>query len=204
MARIKCKDQQKPQAVKPPKNLTGKTIVLPDGGKIRKGQKKLFAKCTQHQVEERIEAASILLGQRKKIGQIKGIFERDYGINYRQTVIYITRARERMAAEYGKTRVEFRNDSLGTYLAIIADSLSKPSDKIQAQRSIDDLLGLRIPSTVELPVKEDQSVVDTTPPPVLSNKRLRELIAWAESDRVNLIGNGTDTNGNGHDEPNGA
>ena len=201
MARIKCKDQQKPQAVKPPKNLTGKTIVLPDGGKIRQGQKKLFVRCTQLQVEERIEAASILLGQRKKIGQIKAIFEHDYNISYRQTAAYIARAREQMAAEHGKTRAEFRNDSLDTYLAIIADSRSKSSDKIQAQRSIDELLGLRLASRVELTVKDEQSVVDTTPMPVLSNQRLRELIAFAQASRVNLLGNGTDTNGNGHETP---
>ena len=128
-----------PDQTKPPR------IKRPVG---QPGHRKPYKKPTNIEVEQRIEAAYLLLAQRRVITQIHAIFAKEYGLDWHTTNRYLSRARDRMLKESGSTKAEQRQNSFHTYLSVIRDPRSKSSDKIQAQRSIDDLLALPEPKTV--------------------------------------------------------
>lgn len=61
---------------------------------------------------------------------------------------YLSRARERMVAESGKTKDELRQDSLSFYLAIARDPTADHRSKLIARERIDRLYGLDMPIKV--------------------------------------------------------
>ena len=143
--------RKRPRASKPvplPAKLKPKERPEINNGKIRTGQTKPFHKSTNIEVEQRIEAAYLLLAQRRTEGQIKATFEKEYNLAYRQTLEYITRARKRIAQESGKPKEQHAMDCLTTYVSLIRDPRSKSSDKIAANKGIVDMLGLKAPTTV--------------------------------------------------------
>jgi hypothetical protein len=60
---------------------------------IRKGQRKPYVKATQKQIEQRVEAAALLSFCGFDKAQIHHIFRKRYGVEWRQTDRYMTRAR---------------------------------------------------------------------------------------------------------------
>lgn len=61
---------------------------------------------------------------------------------------YLSRARERMVAESGKSKDELRQDSLNYYLAITRDPSADHRSKLIARERIDRLYGLEMPLKV--------------------------------------------------------
>lgn len=61
---------------------------------------------------------------------------------------YLSRARERMVAESGKTKDELRQDSLSFYLAIARDPVADHRSRLIARERIDRLYGLDMPIKV--------------------------------------------------------
>lgn len=61
---------------------------------------------------------------------------------------YLSRARERMVAESGKSKDELRQDSLNYYLAVTRDQTADHRSRLQARERIDRLYGLDMPIKV--------------------------------------------------------
>jgi hypothetical protein len=62
---------------------------------IRPGQRKPYAKATRQQIEERTQAAALLLFFGFGRTVIHGLFREKFGVEWRQTDRYMTRARAR-------------------------------------------------------------------------------------------------------------
>lgn len=78
---------------------------------------------------------------------IKDWLRRKHGITHRHTVtVYISEAKKLLAAEYGKTTDEHRQESYHFYRSKRDNPSVKDGQQIQAQSKIDDLLGLKIRS----------------------------------------------------------
>lgn len=96
--------------------------------------------------ERCIELCQRLLALRHHQGEIKRAVAATLKMEPRSVEPYITEARKRNAASMlGRSTQELVNESYRVYEAIIADPLAEPKDKIRAQNSIDQLLGLRQP-----------------------------------------------------------
>ena len=59
---------------------------------IRKGQHKPYTKATRKQLEQRVEAAALLLSCGFNKSQIHQVFRRRYAVEWRQTDRYMARA----------------------------------------------------------------------------------------------------------------
>lgn len=132
---------------KPPKNLTGKTIVTPQG-KIRKGQRKPYHKATLEEVEDRIDYCLKLIIRGCTKAEIHRQMRDKFNVDW-QVVdsIYIVRAeklrRERAAMSTGEAR-----DFVVTNLLDVA-KIGKDSARISACAELSQIFGCYAPRKSE-------------------------------------------------------
>jgi len=103
------------------------------------------SKATKEELDERVEYTYFLLCRRLYKGDIKKLLKRKYSIGARTCENYISRAREILLKDTGKTRDQNRTDSLLFYESILAGPDSHLRDRIYAQERLDKLLGLEAP-----------------------------------------------------------
>lgn len=103
-----------------------------------------------HEVEERIELCVKLLRMGAYTGDIKRAIAAKYGCSTRSVEVPISRAREILVAESGRSREEHRAESLAFYSRMKGDDKAKDRDRLLAQERIDKLLGLESPNKTEL------------------------------------------------------
>ena len=76
------------------------------------------------------------------------IFRQEFGIKTCMAFNYIRRARNEIMKRAGKTKEEFRADSLWHYMKIVNDPKASNKDKISALARRDSILGLDAPTRV--------------------------------------------------------
>ena len=114
-------------------------------GKIRNGQKKPYTKCTQAEMERRIQRTEELLrtGPILKHELLKKI-KREFGVDWRMGEDYIARARSRLILHVAKAKEEHRADSLAWWEGNLLTSATTIQEKQTARKQMDELLGLRV------------------------------------------------------------
>lgn len=101
---------------------------------------------------EQIEAVvRELLEQRKKNGQIKRAVALQFDISPRTVERYLRRAREAIVSDTERPASEHRADAHVFYLRMLANPDTSSRDKLRAQDSIVDLLGLKQPAQKAAP-----------------------------------------------------
>ena len=162
---------------KPPKNLTGKTIVTPDGKKVRPNNRNPFKKSTLEEQEQRIDFCLKLLIRGFSKAEIHKAMSEKYNIHWRTIDdIYIVRAeklrRERAAISSGDMR--------DTIITTLLDCLKteKGNVRINASDKLALIFGCYAPrqTHVTTPVGQPFQMEDLTDNPTLPKERLREIV----------------------------
>ncbi len=94
--------------------------------------------------EEIIDSIHRLLVMRRTKSEIKKAINQKWVVAPRTYENLARIAKDRIALALAETRRNHRAMSLATYEQVITDPRSSSFDRIQAQRSIDDLLGLKV------------------------------------------------------------
>lgn len=133
-------------AAKPYKKPKGKSRKT-DEGYIRPGDSKVLTKATNAQLRERFAAVISLLNRRITRHEIHLAIKQQYGVEWRQTENYISRAREMMAEAANKPRQQMITEADRFYENMLRNS--NPSVALAAQREIRELFGLDAPKIQE-------------------------------------------------------
>jgi len=169
---------------KPPKNLTGKTIVTPKG-KIRPGNRVPLKKATLEEMEERIDFCLKLLIRGATKMEIHKAMADKYGLHYLTTdIIYVKRAKKLRQERANISTGELR-DFVITNLLDVA-KVGKDAQRVSACSELIDIGGFRAPRRTELTGAEGG-------PLVTSNQDI--VIVWPHE--------GVENNGNGSTKKNG-
>jgi hypothetical protein len=144
-------------------------------------------------MERRVELVRRLLVRRVRLGQLKRAVRAEVGLDLDHRTIqrYIDRARQELLASTGRSIHDHRAESLALYETILGDPESTRQERIQAQRSIDHLLGLPIRHPVEVEVRGE---VDIAPLVAKQGEVARMIQALRES-RLEATANGNGRNG---------
>jgi hypothetical protein len=86
-------DSDKPGAKTPPRSYL--PVLFPKQPIIRRGQRKPYFKGTRRQVEDRVQAAALLVFCGLSKCEIHAVFRERFGVAWRQTDRYLARARTR-------------------------------------------------------------------------------------------------------------
>ncbi len=108
----------------------------------------------EDQLEERIELTYRLLSDGMRKSDIKRALRDTYGVCARTAENYLARARELQLLDLREERDVHRGASLAFYRRILTDPTAKISDKLHAQKRIDDLLGLAVPFRIAMQIRE--------------------------------------------------
>ncbi|MFM8213833.1 MAG: hypothetical protein ACKN82_04235 [Pirellula sp.] len=108
----------------------------------------------EDQLEERIELTYRLLSDGMRKSDIKRALRDAYGVCARTAENYLARARELQLLDLREERDVHRGASLAFYRRILTDPTAKISDKLHAQKRIDDLLGLAVPFRIAMQIRE--------------------------------------------------
>lgn len=115
-------------------------------GIIRKGQKKPFYKCTNQEMEARLDEVELFLRQGPLTNsQLLKLVRNRFNLSFQMGLIYISRARQRLLKRIAEPKENHRAKSLAFYESVIASDDATYKEKVKAQNSIDKLLGLDIP-----------------------------------------------------------
>jgi uncharacterized protein (DUF1778 family) len=167
----------KPVPVKPPKNLTGKTIVTPEG-KIRPGQRKVLKKATREEMEDRIDFCLKLLVRGCTTAEIHKNMAEKFNLHWRTIdEIYVVRAKKLRQERANISTGELR-DFVITNLLDVA-KVGKDAQRISACAELIDIGGFRAPRRTELTGAEGGPIATKEENPLAgaSIERLRELAA---------------------------
>jgi hypothetical protein len=118
-------------------------------------------KSTDFEVEQRVARVEEIL-RYKPIHKWKLLkkVQLEFNVSLRQAQEYCLRAKEKLCLHLDEIKKEHRATSLSVYESIINSSKSSNMDKVKAQNSIDELLGLKAPYQSQLQI--DASVHATT------------------------------------------
>jgi hypothetical protein len=151
---------------------------------------------TVAQIEAWITEIILILAEKPGISreQLHRLLCPRYKKGWHQIDIYVARARTRLMERLKRDKEDFRCESMNFYTAMLGDSKATRREKLRAMDGLRELLGLDLPTRVELtgadrgPIKTE----DTTPEPKLSNAALKRIIGTLE--------NHTNGNGEAHRE----
>ena len=103
-------------------------------------------------IAERVAECVRLLSARQNLHkcELRRIFVAQWHCHWKTVDRIVGRARAVMLERLRRSKEEFRCDSLATYERIINDPRSTASEKIQACKQKDELLGLREPNRVSV------------------------------------------------------
>lgn len=165
----------KEKPVKPPKNLTGKSIATPNG-KIRPGNRKPFRKATLEEQAEIIDFVAKLLVRQASKFEIHKAVETKFGKSWQQTdVVYLTRAREQVRKAASITKDQAREIGLGVLLDVV--KTEKGNVRVNAERRLSEIFGYNAPTRTELTGADGGPIATKEENPLAgaSIERLREL-----------------------------
>lgn len=142
----------------------------------------------EDELEDRVELTYRLLSDGMRKSEIKQALKATYGVCARTAENYLSRARIIQLEELREERDIHRGSALAFYKRILSDSSAKISDKLTAQKRIDDLLGLAVPFRVAMQIREQTQVDDSTEfeaaletATLAELKRMREVYERADS-----------------------
>lgn len=176
---------RKEQPPKPPKNLTGKTIVTPQG-KVRNGNRKPFKKANLQEQAEIIDFVAKLLVRQASKYEIHKAVEAKFNKSWKQTdAIYLGRARAQIRKATSITKDQAREIGLGVLLDVV--KTEKGNVRVNAERRLSEIFGYNAPTRTELTGADGGPIATKEENPLAgaSIERLRELA-------------GLDSNRNGH------
>ncbi|MEM1225948.1 MAG: hypothetical protein AAGJ40_09625 [Planctomycetota bacterium] len=119
------------------------------GGKVG-GQEGNPGQTTEDEMDERIRYTASLLYRGLFKSQIKKELRTKYSVDARTVERYLSRAREEMLVELRDTRDNHKASSLKFYQSVLSDPKATFSNKIQAQKRIDFILGLHAPTQLSI------------------------------------------------------
>ncbi len=132
------------QKDKPPKNLTGKTIVTPQG-KVRNGQRKPFKKANLKEQAEIIDFVANMLIRQASRYEIHKAVESQFGKSWDQTDrSYVTRAKEQIRKATNITKDQAREIGLGVLLDVV--KTEKGNVRVNAERRLSEIFGYNSPT----------------------------------------------------------
>jgi len=127
---------------------------------IRKGNFRPFKKCTQEEKQRRMDLIADWLNERPILdGKLKKRIRQEFDLDFRQAAFYIASVKEKLLERLGRTKDEWRIESLSFYEKVIRAADATYADKTRARERVDKLLGLDMPSQME--VKHSGGVVHT-------------------------------------------
>lgn len=133
---------------KPPKNLTGKTIITPLG-KIRPGRRKPFHKATRQVQDEIIDFVAKLLTRQASRYEIHKAVEAKFDLGWDQTDrTYIPRAKEQIRKATSISKDQAREIGLGVLLDVV--KTEKGNVRVNAERRLSEIFGYNAPTRTEL------------------------------------------------------
>lgn len=114
--------------------------------------KKPYRKSTKLEIKQRVEVASVLIGQSKPKHQVIAILKQQYKISTRMAQHYVARARKRLIEKTGKSEEQHFQDAQMFWMSIVEDPRTDLNTKMRAQEALEKLLGLHRPqkSHIEL------------------------------------------------------
>ena len=115
---------------------------------IRPGQRKPFKKCTQQQVEERIEFTATLVARQFKKHEIFKALKQRYNLEYRQSAEYITRAKAFLTKQATMSKPEAKELAINVLLDNMKNG--KPSERTGAVRVFAEITGINEPNNLRV------------------------------------------------------
>jgi hypothetical protein len=125
--------------------------------------------------ERRLDLTMHLLGLGWRDARIKGALHEKFGISGRVSINYLNRAKQQLMRVTDMTREQHIDASYNVYRAIVADPDTTTKERIDAQKRIDELLGL------EMPTKHQISYIDS-----MTEEQIRLEIARMTKEPVAL------------------
>lgn len=174
---------------KHPKNLTGKTIVTPEG-KIRPGNRKPMKKATLEQMEERIDFCLKLLIRGATTAEIHKAMADRFDIHWRTIDdIYIVRARKLRQERAGISNGEARDFVITNLLDVV--KTEKGSVRVSACAQLSEIFGCYAPKHHRFADPDGKALAPAIIAPVVN---------FIIPDNGRGIVAGANGNGNGHVE----
>jgi hypothetical protein len=151
-------------------------------GIIRAHNKKPFAKSTEEEVEQRIQYVEELLRTGPILKhKLKDKIKKKFKVDWRQANEYIASARARLLLHVQKLKEEHRADSIAWWEGNLLDKKYSNQEKQTARKQIDDLLGLKQPTQLQVDhsgqIASAQTVsIDKLELPLETRKQLLEAV----------------------------
>ena len=137
--------QQPPRQPDIPAPILNMVGVLPDPVEIAKHQRPdRTRKATAKEIRERVEIVTQLLGVKTR-SQIHDFCRVAWGVVWRTSDEYSSRAREMLMEACNTTKPEMRSESYRFYLSVLNSPTASHFEKLRARQRIDDLFGLNAP-----------------------------------------------------------
>lgn len=137
---------------------------------------------------KRIAVVKKMLATMMHKHEIKDVLRQLHGINWRQSETYITRAREELALEAGKSVDEHRVDSYAFYMMAMRDPSIPVMAKAYIRERIDRLFGLERHTIVHQGSKDNPvQVVNTVIDPLELIEQAKRVTREAEEKRAKQI-----------------
>lgn len=137
---------------------------------VRTGQKKPFKKCTQQQVEERIEfTAGQLVRQVPKWKLAKELKKR-YNLEFRQVADYIARSKKFLQKQASLTPQDAKEIGVNVLLDVFREG--KPNERVQAEKCFREIFGYSAPTKIVDSRHPAEAVTISNPSPVLPQVHL--------------------------------
>lgn len=147
--RFPIQDDQKRSTLPRGQTTVSETITAPDEPQAKKARKR-YVKPTKAELADRIALTKTLLAAGHQKGHIKKALRKTYDVEARTCELYLARARDELMSELGRTKAEFRADSLAYYQSIKSDDKAPVFARLKAQENIDKLLALPLPAKITL------------------------------------------------------
>lgn len=98
-------------------------------------------------IEARVDQLIQVLAARpqSRKSELRRTFTQEWGVHWRTVDRFVSRAREEIIKRLGRTKEEFRAESLSFYERVASDPKASHSDKLYARKLVDDLLGTWAP-----------------------------------------------------------
>lgn len=121
-------------------------------------------------ISEQEDLAFELLGRGLRVWTVIGVLKDRFSISTDTARVRIRHAREEMRRCVGKSTDEMICDGCNAMYAVLADPAARHSDRINAQKTINDMFQLELPKRVAITTPDGtQSALDlsTLPPAIL-------------------------------------
>jgi hypothetical protein len=118
-------------------------------------------RATVAEVHKRVIGVAKLLVKRLHDYQIRQFLTEKYDLSSRMANTYISRAREYLIEQSGRSREEFVSEAVGFYEGVLRDPEAILRDKFMAQAALRELLGLDMPFKIAPSLPDGEAIPAT-------------------------------------------